>query len=533
MEKIYESKMTSHFSGNNPVSFSSQDDRMFYKELAEISGLENDNNWSIYDEDLDQGLFLLHSRIEPKITGLPRGVVVDVENKVVVCDSFGFTPIVSLDNLKTLPNSEDISVVDEFINRHLFESGKYSITPAYEGVVIRAFKHNGKVYFSSHKKLNCSRSRWGNSDYFSDIYKNLKGPSSGELFPEDVLTSPWCYNFLLVDKELQYATKQKIGKGFVVDLGVKRMWNYGDGCPYKDYGSRHDVPYTCVHDISGVVYFEGKESSLLVKPKKLSLEEANTFLKRGYVTGNSKVDLEDSGLEDSESRNLGEAVILYSYDENGNCVDSVRVQSTPYNKRCKIRGDNPNIRHRFYQLINDALRYEDRENLLKKYTNFNSNPGKVDFISVNHDNHYVKLNMKNLDNRIFLIYVHFYDTLPYSQQTRGRELWDEFKKDRRDVIEWFQYLSEKSNPERYIQEEYNDSELKLSTRAVAILDMTKKHALKRVSTGKDKNRFGKRMSQDELVRANIYNLLRRENGPSLFKLIREMKRLQKIKDSMQ
>lgn len=518
MEKIHKSVMTSSASGNSPIRSSPSEEKAFYEELAATAGLANDGNWSIYDEDPEAGLFLLHSKIEPKISGLPRGLVVDMDHNVVVCDSFGFTPIVSLDTLKTLPESGDIAVVDEFINRHTFKSEHYSITPAYEGVVVRAFKNNGVVYFSSHKKLDCSRSRWGSSDYFLDIYKNLGGPKPEELFPEDVKTSPWCYNFLLVDNELQYATKQRIGSGFVVDLGSKKMWSYGEECPYEDYGSEHAKPFSIIADISDIVQFEGKDEPFLVKPKRLSLEESNLFLKQGY---------DHSELEELFS---GEAVILYSYDEDGSCTDSVRVQPGPYNRRCQIRGDNPNIRHRFYQLINDALRYENREDLLKKYSSFESTPGKSDFISVDHDNHLVKLNMKNVDDRMFLIYVHFYDTLPHSQQTQGREIWEDFKKDRRDVTEWFQHLSEKAKPERYIQQEYGDSELKLSARAKAILDMTKKHAVKRKSTGKDKNRFGKRMSQDELVKANIYNLLRRENGPSLFKLIREMKRLQKMKD---
>jgi len=186
MEKTHKSKMTSIPSGTPNQSHSPEEESL-YARLAEIAGLADDGNWEIYDDISDRGLFLLHSKIEPKISGLPRGVVVDIENGVVVCDSFGFTPVVSLDLLKTLPNSEDISVVDEFINRHIFTAGHYTVTPAYEGVVIRAFKHESVVYFSTHKRLDCSRSRWGSSDYFLDIYKRLGGPQAEDLFPEETL----------------------------------------------------------------------------------------------------------------------------------------------------------------------------------------------------------------------------------------------------------------------------------------------------------------------------------------------------------
>ena len=197
----------------------------------------------------------------------------------------------------------------------------------------------------------------------------------------------------------------------------------------------------------------------------------------------------------------------------------------------QIRGDNPNIRHRFYQLINDALKYENREELLKKYTSHTQNKKKPDWIKVHHDNHPINLNLKNVDDRIFLVYVHFYDTLPHSQQAKSRGIWEDFKTDRADIIRWFQNLSEHSNPTEYIRSEYGDTETELSERASAILDMTKKHAIKRISSGNDRNRFGKKMSQDELIKANIYNLLRRENGPSLFKLIREMKRFLNTKNN--
>lgn len=520
MEKIHKSKMTSISLGKTNQSHSPEE-KSLYARLAEIAGLADDGNWEIYDDISDTGLFLLHSKIEPKISGLPRGLVVDIENGVVVCDSFGFTPIVSLDHLKTLPNSKDISVVDEFINRHVFTAENYTVTPAYEGVVVRAFKHEDVVYFSTHKRLDCSRSRWGSSDYFLDIYKRLGGPKAENLFPKDVKTSPWCYNFLLVDKELQYATKQHIGSGFIVDLGSRKMWEYGESCPYDNYGCAHTFPYI-PDTLEDIIQFKGEDEPLFIRPKKMSLEEANFFLEHGYTQS-----------EEVNKMCGGEAVILYGYDKDGRVVDSVRVQPSSYNLRCQIRGDNPNIRHRFYQLINDALKYENKEELLRKYTSYSVVPGKENSITVEHDSHPVKLNMRNVDDRIFLIYVHFYDTLPHSQQTRGRELWDNFKQDRQAVIEWFQNLSEKSNPSRYIQEEYGHDEVELSNRSKAILDMTKKHALTRMSTGKDKNRFGKKMSRDQLIKANIYNLIRRENGPSLFKLIREMKRFQSLKQPIE
>jgi len=474
------------------------------EELAEIANLDSTENWSIFDQCEEEGLYLIHSTMEPKVKGLPRGIVVDLEAKTVVCDSFGFTPTAPLDGLMTLPESHDISIVDEYINRHIFSHGNFSITPAYEGVIIRVFKHNNVVYFSTHKKLDCSRSKWGRSDRFLDMYKRLGGLSGEALFPEDVATSPWCYNFLLVDAALLIATKQDIGDGFIVDLGAKRMWEY-ENCPYGDV-KQHASP-TAIDALEATLRFQGRDIPFFVRPCHLSLEQANEFLRFGYS-------------EDRDT-SYGESVILYQYDKNGKVCDSVRVQSTAYHQRSRLRGDNPNIRHRFYQLLNAAMKWDNVHELVRTYPLFYRQGSDACFsnIYVEHLGQHITLDLRKTDDRIFLVYVHFYASLPDAHKEEGLKLWDDFKRDRSDVTAWLQELSEKAMPSE-IEE--------LSPRIQTILKLTEDHADNRIRTKRNKNRFGKRMGRRQLIKANIYNLILRESGPSLFKLIREMKRAKTV-----
>lgn len=497
------------------------------KELAEIAGIPFMEGWSVFDSNEDTGLYLLHSDIEPRRSGLPRGTVVDLNNRVVVCSSFGFTPTAPLDCLSVNPETHDLTVIDEYLNQHVFNQNNYSITPAYEGVIVRVFKHAGRVYFSTHKKLDCSRSRWGGSDFFLDIYKRLQGPSAAELFPEDVLYSPWCYIFLLVDKALLVATKQNIGVGYIVDLGIQEMWSYDSNCPFNVDAESDDLrPFagakhtsaTSFAALESQLHFTGKEEPFMVRPCHLNLEDANRFLKSGYPVEHAN----DYPIKGND----GESVILYQYDDNGRVCDSVRVQSEGYHWRIKMRGDNPNIRHRFYQLLNDALKPENIPHLLIKYPFFyrRGRPDKnFNTIWVVHCEQHIRLNMRKTDDRIFLVYVTFFESLPSSQKLEGLKLWGGFKKDRDDVIAWIQDLAsgEIETPKT------EDGKCLLSPRLQEIIRLTKEHAKNRKKKGRDKNRYGKRMSEAFLVKANIRNLILRESGTSLFRLIREMRRYER------
>ncbi len=497
MQKEHKSATTTTIENEESES----DLRDLKQEIATIAGIECADNWTIFDQNEEEGLYLIHATIEPKIKGLPRGIVVDVHAKTVVCNSFGFTPTSPLDGLTTLPGTQDISIVDEYINRHSFTQGNYAIVPAYEGVVVRVFKHNNTVYFSTHKRLDCSRSKWGNSDRFLDIYKRLGGLSGEALFPKDVITSPWCYQFLLVDRKLLVATKQDIGDGFIVDLAPQKMWEYGTGCPYKISDIVDDA-----RPCAGKEHVTPTTHSAFVEPPSFDLDEANDFLKYGYG-------------KDKDER-CGESVILYQHDKKGNVCDSVRVQSNAYHERVQMRGNNPNMRHRFYQLLNDAMKFDHVQELVQKYPIFYRKGEDKSFpdIWVEHNEQHISLDLKKTDDRIFLVYTAFFDMIPEAQKEEGLKLWDDFKQDRKDVVSWLQKLS--GHP--------SDPEIELSYRVKEILRMTTEYAQKRVEIGRDTNRHGKKMSLKQLIHANVYNLIRRESGPSLFKLIRERKRLEHL-----
>jgi hypothetical protein len=443
---------------------------------------------------------------------------------MVICDNlFGFTPTAPLDCLKIHPGSNNVVITDEHLNLHEFSPSKYKITPAYEGVIVRAFKHKGIVYFSTHKKLNCDRSRWGLSDYFLDIYKKLNGPSPKHLFPEEVMTSPWCYVFILVDPKLLVATQQDVGCGYIVHLSTEKMWDYEDKtCPYAKEDVRHIAPAILSYS-DKPLKFSGEETPLLIRPKYLSLDQANEFLRVGY----SSKDLIDTSSPIKWCQ--GEAIVIFQNSGDGK-IDSVRVQSPGFHCRLKFRGDNSNIHHRFYQLLSDAIHNpftKDRridqkkiEDFLQKYP-FHKRLSNT-AVSVYHCGQFIRLDLLKRDNRIFLVYVSYLQTLPPNLKQEGLEMWEEFKKNRDDVTAWIQSIAIKK---------FRGSKLEdippLSDRMRDILRLTINYAHQRVASKRDKNRKGQRMSEEQLIKANIHNLIQREYGPSLYKLIKEMNMAEK------
>lgn len=74
-----------------------------------------------------------------------RGWIVDVEEKKVVCHSFPFTPIISMKQRNDMDEKTRLYV-------------------AREGTVVRVFMWKGKVWFSTHRRLDCTRSFYSTWD---------------------------------------------------------------------------------------------------------------------------------------------------------------------------------------------------------------------------------------------------------------------------------------------------------------------------------------------------------------------------------
>lgn len=196
--------------------------------------------WDIEDHLPNSGVYLLHYKKEAlrSIVNDPdfamsektalfqlRGLIVDTRHPggiKVVCRSFGYTPSITLDSLRTgLIKAKDQVGVDV-----AFDIKDAIIQPCYEGTLIRRWKHsyidddgklNTQVFMSSHRRISVEFSTWSKSKPFSELYKELKGPSDDELF-SDKLYSNICYVFILCHPSVIAASKVDVGKGWLINL---------------------------------------------------------------------------------------------------------------------------------------------------------------------------------------------------------------------------------------------------------------------------------------------------------------------------
>lgn len=136
--------------------------------------------WDVHD--LNDKLALVHytegSGFEryPSVMRL-RGTVVDLEKGVVLVESHGYTHHVDTD--------DRVEIVDgKLLIKGLYAEGKtllsfpiekVRVRPLQEGVMIRVFKFDGKVYASSYKKLNCSKSRFEGGETFLSMFVRVLG----------------------------------------------------------------------------------------------------------------------------------------------------------------------------------------------------------------------------------------------------------------------------------------------------------------------------------------------------------------------
>lgn len=245
--------------------------------------------------------FTVKTESDNKIRNV-RGVIVDVDKMEVVCESFGYTPVIVSDKI---PEAGE-AVIDVNGKEYSFPS-EYTITPITEGTLIRVWKHKNEIMISSHRRINCEKSKWGKSGFFKSLFLKYIGDFNLESLVEDGSVA----NFILMDRTLLLASKIELDNkdGLVVYLGDKDI----------------NIPY--------LGELETNFEKSFFKINNLTLDQANNHLERGF-------------------RSEGEGVII-NYKENGT-QKVLCINSKAYYKRCKIVDNNPNILHRCYKLLSES-----------------------------------------------------------------------------------------------------------------------------------------------------------------------------------
>ena len=385
--------------------------------------------------------------------------------------------------------------------------------------MMRVFKHDGVVYYSSHRKIDASKSHWGNSPTFTQIYKDLKGPSDDQLFDPAQKDSSFCHLFLMVHPSILIATKDQVGCGYIVYIGTIKTNDLDPTPPPK--------PTTVELPETGVI-----SEPILIESKAISLESANSRLRYGVY--------QPPEDENVDVRLLpGEFVIVYCYDENDEVTGLIRVQSIGYTWRASLRDNNPNLYHQYMCLMNDVhiptnncIGYQQ---FLNKYPLLS--PYQPEQIKESLDTrgpfiswpqYTCDFALKTREEKMLNIWGAFMLAVPLHLQSEVCGYIDRFTAERNEVAEWLKELEEKDSQKTSTQKPPPSDSVSKPPRDPTevprirqILDQVRKFAYERQQKGMNKSRDGKVMSIPLLIKDNIRNLVMKEEGTSLYRLIRE------------
>jgi hypothetical protein len=316
--------------------------------VAKVLSIHDDPSWTI---DVTDNLCLVSSKKEvvPRYPDI-RGCIIDLPSEKVVVPCYGritsvLTPMLHFEQGKmTIEDTEGESVE---LNQ---QDVRFSY--GFEGPVLRLYKNNGKIYCSTNRRLDCTKSRWGTKKTFLEMFKELGGETILEkAFDSTKKYSSHFLTFIVVHPDMLLCTKQKVENGYLVFLGAQNCFTEED-CPYPStevdwttYGSdkyktSHDAPFITTDMFEAAIGHK-----LPYCPASLNIDEVNRHLLVGYGTKHSN-DIRTGS---------GEFIIAYLKQEKAYAQERLfRFVSPSYDHRSKMRNEDPNLLHQFYCLSSEA-----------------------------------------------------------------------------------------------------------------------------------------------------------------------------------
>ncbi len=488
-------------SQNMSQTVTSYDEMLLKQKIAPILSLEVDGPWEIVSQ-LDD-LVMVHYTSNHKTLDLSedmkkyaalRGVVIDIKTNTIVCASYPHAQRVMSSSLIVTEN-------ELVLNNDKLNLEDVIIKTGFEGTLMHVFKFNGKVYRVTRKRLDPSKSRWGNSKKFGEIYVELNGPKDEELFDPTKNYSPYVHTFILVHPDLLISSRDYVQKGFLVYLGAKKMYEE-NSYPVDEVDTELHIPLMInyMNDSDGKHALDG--TGKIYYPHPLNLAQANKHLMFGFY---------DSfpGYENLDSRMLpGEFIIV----EDKNTHKMYKVESPAYVWRTSLRNNNPNLKHQFFELLDyvsskvgdEKYKYTFLPLMLYDYNSLVENINKEPIIVWSNGNNSTSNDILNRDGKIYQIWENFLLAVPLCKQAEVVTYLPFLIQKREEVITWLKKLSDINNLDA----------TKFSKRVQDILLKTKMFAQKNQNRNKKDIRT--------LTHDNIQNFIYKELGSSLYRLIREM-----------
>lgn len=448
---------------------------------------------------------------ELKKYGYIHGLVLDMRSRQSVLGSFGHTPVAVADEILVgEDNMLHLTDVTKF-KHDLVNDENLSITPVYEGVVVRIIWYGGRAYYMTHKKIDCSKSKWGDSATFLELYEKSGGPAPELLFDTSKQYSRRAYSFMIVDPTLRVGSMLKNTQPCCVFLGMTML--------HVDFPVGVDVDELQEKNFESFsVPIQELTEPKVINAQSMTIEEANRFLKYGFYNMND--------VQIDKRLMPGEAVLIrYSYPDPSTPDFCMRVQSTGFQHRVDMRGDDVNIVHRFYELVElvrPAITSQDRwDTICNRLVPLNL----FDYVSTralieaSPNLPVILSNVKeptpadypNVDDRIYLLYLNMLVATPITSRHLILPLIDNYHINRQRVIQWIQHLSK--NPNAIAQDKT------IPVRCLQLINEAYKQADRKIKDGKNFDSNNSKLSKIDLVNLTLISLINVERGPSLYSLI--------------
>lgn len=462
-------------------------------------------NYKVLDKKQDSNLTLYHYDInEIKSTSSDdplrkiRGLI--LEDNKVIAKSYGYIPTVVVEKLPEDFNFTDVDSQKHSINPSTIKG----IYPMVDGTIIRVWKHNSVIYLSTHKKIDASKSHWGSSENFTDLFlKYTKNYFNLEdLFTED--SQNVVHNFLLVNQDTLVCSKINLGaiSGFVSYIN-----SFNGTLPEKI------MPLSMsIYDIK-----ETEDTFFSIKPLE-TLEEQNTYLVSGFgCCGEGVVIIYSNSVTDEAN----------SFDVNED-YSILKIAHSDYYRRSELVGNDPNILHRAWTILSQSLyprNKKDEDSYISKFPPIPcpsvvqfSDLEDIDYKTPSIEELTKKNNLESKDLRFRNALMHYALSLPVAFYKNALECYNEIISAKGKVITLL-----RKDYETYIHGNWgtpNARDLKVYQRIQAICQEAKKFAQVRYNNGERLEDKTQSQIIKQFTKDNIKALINNEYGENMYKIVR-------------
>ena len=520
--------------------------------IAHFVGV-NADSFDIADIN-DDGLALIHPKpgvfLKQEDANRIRGLIIDTNNSSIACGTLGYSSEVVAE--KITPNeSGDLILTDNFGVGHHVLAGSYRLKMSHEGPMIRVFRHNGKSYIASHKKIDASRSRFGQVN-FIDLYKKFGGPDPDTLFQKETRYSPYTYYFMPMSGSVITGTRELFKNpdaGYVVSLGASVSWYPGPDAPYyvgpEDHQGRAEdprpsagpiretplnlgsetVPLPIVDENLGLIepfYFE--EPTL-----EQTIEGANRFLNEGFYTPLSDV-------KDIRAMR-GETVIV---EVLGNTpeqqISSIKIIHPSFAWRNEMRDGDTVPYHRFVILAAetypdlDKIGWEKLDSMYIRFPLYNIEKLESDteslspILSLSHGTTSESKVTTQREARLHLLTINYAYSLPVHLHMEALGYMKRFNRDRNILVKFLVAFE-------HGEIEFGDDHPLLvpHPRMRAIANMASKYANSSIAEKRNMTKTGKTLTRDDLLSGSLRRAVYEEKGNTLYQMIKQSQRYEEYK----